>query len=160
VPDISIDGNSMSSVLSGKFGLEIGPTLYFGLKNNLYINSGAMFSIKSFDLDGYGFAPDGTLDMTYLEIPLNVGLAIPLGKVQTYAQVGPYFGFKLSESVSDEYSESGLSDFNAGIGVMYGINIHKFKIELGYQYGLLDVVSELDSYETLNSLFLGVSYVF
>jgi hypothetical protein len=48
---------------------------------------------------------------------------------------------------------------------MGGINIKKFKIEVGYQYGLTNVLDNVSSggHEItgkLSSLFLGVSYIF
>ncbi|MDR0864199.1 MAG: PorT family protein [Candidatus Symbiothrix sp.] len=172
IPTLSISAGGGSVSADGKFSFEVGPTLYYGLKDNWYLNSGAMYSLKRFDS-----GDSETFNMHYLEIPLYLGYAIPLGSVQTYVQAGPYIGFKLSESFADRseifdadyYDESGVSNFNAGIGIMYGINIKKFKIEAGYQYGLANILELPDDYDDydgpklkarLNSLFLGVSYVF
>jgi hypothetical protein len=150
----------------GKFGLEVGPVLYYSLSNNFYINSGLMFSLKTFkeEIDGVKWG----INTSYLELPLNIGYSIPIGNLHTYGQLGPYVGYNLSakikasyggESVTEDIKDE-ISPINAGIGLMYGININRFKIELGYQYGLTNVFKD-DEYNTkLNSLFVGVSYVF
>ena len=156
--------------MEGEFGLEIGPVMYYSLKNNFYINSGLMFSMKTFkDEDTYyGETLSASIKMSYLEIPLNIGYSIPIGKIHTYAQLGPYFGFNLSaktkasydgESATDDIKEI-VNPLNAGLGMMYGININRFKIEVGYQYGLTNFLKDDDYNTKLNSLFVGVSYVF
>jgi hypothetical protein len=148
-PTATVSGNGS---IEGNFGLEIGPTLYYSLKDNFYLNSGAMFSVKSFSVE------DASLSMYYLNIPLYAGIAFPVGSSSFYAQAGPYIGLKLSES-----EESGLSSFDAGLGIMGGINLEKFKVELGYQYGLVNVANGGDGSTanvTLGSLFIGVSYIF
>ena len=150
----------------GEFGLEIGPVLYYSLKNNFYFNSGLMFSMKTFNDSDYYY--EYSINMSYLEIPLNIGYSIPIGKNHTYLQLGPYFGFNLSAKAKASYEgESETKDvkewvnsLNAGLGMMYGVNINRFKIELGYQYGLTNFLKD-DEFDTkLNSLFVGVSYVF
>ncbi|MDR1170794.1 MAG: PorT family protein [Prevotellaceae bacterium] len=144
-PTVSSEGYSVN----GKFGVELGPVLYYTLKENFYLNSGAMFSLKAFDFG------DESLNMYYMDIPLYAGYSIPVNKLSLYAQAGPFMGIKLAES-----EESGLKNFNAGLGIMAGINLKRFKVELGYQAGLLNVVDDADFSARLSSLFIGVSYVF
>lgn len=156
VPLVSGDGGS----LTGKYGLELGPVMYYHLQGNWYINTAAMFSIKSFDgimeYDYYGNYYETTLNMYYITVPVYAGYSFPVGKVSLYAQAGPYFGYKLSES---DYS--GLKSFDAGLAVMLGINLNRFKIEIGTQQGLINDLDDT-SYGSvhLGSAFLGVSYVF
>jgi len=158
-PSISFSGSGVSASIDGKFGVEIGPVLYYSLKNNFYINSGLMFSMKSFDFGDYGLEDEGyspTIDMYYATIPVYAGYSFPVGSVSLYAQAGPYFEYKISES-----EDSGLNSFNAGLGIMAGINLNRFKVEIGYQGGLVNLIPDLDGVTTkLSSLFLGVSYVF
>jgi hypothetical protein len=147
---ISAEGGAS---VSGNAGLEIGPVLYYSLKNNIYINSGAMFSVKNFS-EG-----DESINLYYIEVPLYVGYAFPIGGLDFYAQAGPYAGFKIAESVPWD-GDSGVNAFNAGLGIVGGINIKKFKIEIGYQQGLVNVIDTDGFKATMGSLFLGVSYVF
>jgi hypothetical protein len=149
---ISYSGDgSFNSSLEGKIGLELGPVLYYSLKKNFYINSGAMFSIKT--------ATHGeSLSLYFLDVPLYVGYNIPAGNISFYAQAGPFVGIKLGEN-----KKSGLGSFNAGLGLMGGINVKRFKIELGYQLGMVNLFNDSnvpDYVVKLSSIFLGVSYVF
>lgn len=174
------------SSLKGKFGLEIGPVLYYSLKGNFYLNSGLMFSMKTIK-DSYSgldsewgkYKDEYTLNISHLEIPLYIGYSIPIGKFHTYVQAGPYIGFNLSakqkarefyDGEYESYTENVveyISPFNAGLGLVGGININRFKLEVGYQHGLIDINNDLfDTFDgsevsiKLASLFFGVSYVF
>jgi len=151
-------------------GFELGPVLYYSLKNNLYINSGAMLGVmipKNSSNEDIGRS---NYQNYYIGIPLYLGINIPLNNnnLSFFVQAGPSIGYWLS-------SDSGTNDLTnhvqADLGLMAGINIKKFKIELGYQYGLTNLTSvkgggDYNGYETiastskLTSLFLGVSYVF
>jgi hypothetical protein len=143
---------------------EIGPTAYFSLKKNLYLNSGLMFSVKGFE--GYN---NYYYDLTgyFIELPVSAGYAFHIGRFALYAQAGPYIGIKVSEKFNDYSDYNGIEDieedllkrFNYGLGAAAGINIYKFKIELGYQYGLANM-SNIGSTLTLSSVFAGISYIF
>lgn len=167
-PTMSVSASSNYGVkdknnIDGVFGLELGPVLYYSLKDNWYINSGAMFSVKKFEFG----ADNGDLSLYYLDIPLYAGYKFPIGSLSFYAQAGPFLGFKLAENVPGG-GDSGINSFNAGLGIMTGINLNRFKVELGYQAGLVNAYSYSDSEDgysysesgKLSSLFLGVSYVF
>ena len=182
-------GAGDSEQLEGVFGLELGPVMYYSLAKNFYINTGAMFNIKTFKDEGsyenWGYDPytgpttkivnySDKFSAYYLDIPLNLGYSFNIGDASLYAQAGPFLGFKLAEK--DTYKENGqvvtyegeedyLTSMNAGLGIMAGVNINKFKIELGYQIGLANVLNDKESRKygdkiKINSLFLGVSYVF
>jgi hypothetical protein len=176
-PMVSFDfGDGDKESLDGRFGVELGPVLYYSLKKNFYLNTALMFSIKTFkeegtEYDGYSY----TSKMTsyWIDVPIYAGYAFDLGKVNPYIQLGPYMGFKLAEkwSYSDNEgtNESGSDDaafssFNAGLALMAGVNIKRFKIEIGYQLGLANVASkewkDWGAKTKLNSLFLGVNFVF
>ena len=154
----SRDGTSRIS----NFGWEVGLVLYYSLKNDFYINSGLMYSMKSLKISMS--TETMSYEASYIEIPLYIGHSIPLGRVSSYAQLGPYIGFKLSEKESSMlYSEDMdfINSYNAGLGIMYGINIKRFKIEVGYQYGFINFFNDkIENDVKLNTLFLGISYVF
>jgi hypothetical protein len=89
------------------------------------------------------------------------GYAFPIGGLDFYAQAGPFIGFKVGEKVPWD-GGSGINALNAGLGLAGGVNIKRFKIELGYQQGLTNIFSgdDGDLKATLGSVFFGVSYVF
>jgi hypothetical protein len=135
--------------MTGKFGVEAGPVMYYLFSNKLYLNPAVMFSIKPFSLE------EDKLSLYCAEIPVYLGFRIPLGSIDTYFQAGPYASIKLGES-----KETSIKTFHAGLAAMYVINIKRFKIEAGYKYGLTDFISDKDIKARLSSLFLGVNYVF
>jgi len=162
----------------GKASFEIGPTAYYSLSRNIYLNSGLNLSFKSFgtENDTNGDLAT-TMNYTSLELPVNIGTKFSIGDLSFYAQVGPFIGVKLSESIMGQ-SPGYFNQLNYGVGGAVGIDIKKFKIEVGYQKGLANILSDkfwndfigsdwVDYFDfngkpkvTLNTLFLGVSYVF
>jgi hypothetical protein len=157
---VTVDGFTGGATIDGGFGLELGPVLYYTIKDNWYLNSGVMFSLKSFNIE------DESNTKYYLDIPLYLGYNIPAGSISLYGQAGPFVGVMLAET-----QESASKPLNAGLAAMFGINVNRFKIEIGYQAGLLNIwnsdyndavgVSKDNNVSAhLSSLFLGVSYVF
>jgi hypothetical protein len=161
---VTVDGYTANNTLDGGFGLEVGPVLYYTIKDNWYLNTGALLSLKTF---GFG---DYSNTKYYIDVPLYLGSKIPAGNLSFYGQAGPFVGYMLSET-----NETASKPLNAGVAAMFGINIQRFKIEVGYQVGLLnlwdsdydyllnDVFGITEDYKIsarLSSLFLGVSYVF
>ena len=149
------DGENRSESLNGNFGIEAGPVMYYSFSNKLYLNPAVMFSIKSFGSD------EDKISMYLAEVPVYLGYRIPIGKVETYLQAGPYAGFKIGESGKED---SGLKSFDAGLAVMYGVNIKRFKIEAGYKHGLTNLfegsIGEIKWSERMSSIFLGINYIF
>ena len=169
----------------GKGSFEIGPTVYYSFSEKVYLNSGLNLSVKRFgdsnDTNGQFFEETGmssTITYTSLELPVNLGTRFTLGNVSLYAQAGPFLGVKLGENVAGYTNLDYYSRLNYGLGAAVGIDIKKFKIELGYQYGLANIMTDNfwkaffgsdwqeyfdlhgDEKVNLNTLFLGVSYVF
>ena len=148
--------------VDGKFGVEVGPVLYYSLGEFLYLNSSLSFSMKAFE----------DISTTWLELPVNLGYIMNFNDLSFYAQAGPYIGYKLSEKIDGKKEDFKLfSDITAGLGVMVGMNIQRFKIEIGYQYGVTNIwgkdvenlfklIGAEKPVSHLNSFFLGVSYVF
>jgi len=104
----------------------------------------------------------------HLDVPLYLGLNIPIGNLSLFAQAGPYVGYWLT---TDDLTKDVLNPFQAGVAFMAGIGIKRFKFELGYKAGLTDLTSSEGGYRDeytylvrssskLSSVFLGVSYVF
>ena len=171
-PMLTFSDSDWSDNWKGKFGLEVGPVLYYSFKNNFYLNTAAMFSIKTFKeswSDEYGYGTE-SLTAYYVDVPVYAGYNFKLGKVSLYAQAGPYLGVKIAENYSfetdDGHEDEGdiLTRIDAGLGIMAGVNIKRFKVEVGYKWGLANVLKEEEGGDEIkmhiNSLFLGVGFVF
>jgi hypothetical protein len=183
----SFDGEADANY-EGSPGIELGPTAYYAFSENVYLNTGLMLSFKnvksekSYDDGGGSFSEK--MKFVYLDIPIYLGYAFNIQNVSLYGQAGPFIGFNLSAKAEWTETYNGnthsssedlhaiednggtqdmISRVNAGLGLAAGINIKKFKIEVGYQYGLTNAFAgEYANEGTLNigSVFLGVSYVF
>jgi len=155
---------------------EIGPTAYYFFNKNMYLNTGLNLSLKRFGIKNDSIESGGGVNY-YLEVPVNAGMKLNLEKVTMYAQAGPFLGIKLQEAIMLNTETDGVRGiipnyfrrFNYGVGVAVGIDAQKFKIELGYQQGMANIVNkaskkdvEVDTKDKayLNTLFIGVSYVF
>ena len=158
ISGISLSGNAM--------GIELGPVLFYSLNDNLYINSGAMLGIMMSLEDEIR----SEYQNYHIDIPLYLGLKVPLSNsnFSPYLQVGPYVGYYFS---SDSDTNEMMNPLQAGLGLMAGINIKRFKFEFGYKAGLTNLTSNkegdtfggydlIESTSKLSSLFLGISYVF
>lgn len=147
-------------------GIELGPVMYYSFTDQFYLNSGATLGIilplEDMIRDSY--------QLIHLDIPLYLGFKVPVGKnnnVSLFAQAGPYVGYWTS---TDEFTNELLNPFQAGLALMAGINIKRFKFELGYKTSLTNLTSNeggwdgdilfLKSSSKMSSLFLGISYVF
>ena len=144
-------------------GIELGPVLYYPLKDNLYLNTGAMLGIM---IPEHG---DHIINF-YVDIPVYLGVQIPTKKsnLSYCGQAGPYLGFWRSTS---DMINNFINPVQAGLGIIAGMNVKRFKLELGYKTGLTNLVSVnegqvingdlyMESKSKLSSLFFGISYVF
>jgi len=143
--------NSAYSEYTGKYGFEVGPVLYYyPLKNNFYINTGVMIGLQNYDYYHY-YWKDDYMTSDYWSsscfnfyIPVYAGYNFSSNKsgVGLFAQAGAYLG-----NMSD-------FDFNAGLAIMTGVNIKRFKIEAGFQIGLAGRIPYVAKFS------LGASYAF
>ena len=143
-PIVTASRSGGTANIEGRFGIEAGPVLYYSLQNGFYISTGAMFSMKSFeDVD----------PAYYIDIPLYAGMNLYVGVISLYLQTGIYAGIKVA-------GWEDVKTFTGGLAAMAGINISKFKIEIGYQYGHFNIIDKNGLTAKLGSVFLGLSYVF
>ncbi|MDR1122216.1 MAG: hypothetical protein LBM08_15080 [Dysgonamonadaceae bacterium] len=141
--------------IAGQFGLELGPVLYYHLIDDFYLNPRAMFSLKTFKVDAK-FQHTISLD-----IPLYAGYSFPVGRIWLYTQAGPFAGFNLAAiGFKGAGTFTSFGKVNAGLGAVAGIDLHRLRMELGYQAGLVNVADGGNAPVRLGSLFVGASYIF
>ena len=158
--------SGMSSSNENAQGAELG-VIYYGLINqNFYSNFGTMFSVMRLKGGGpnfYGY-----------EIPFYLGVVSKgTSDFSLFAQAGIYYASWFS---SNSNVTKILKWPQIGLGAIAGFNIKKFKVEIGYKYGLTNFMSakegeysiveggvlmDVPSFTLkLSSLSVGVSYVF
>jgi len=145
-------------------GIEFGPVMYYSFTNRVYLNSGATLGVI-FPLE------DEMRDenqLFHLDIPLYLGLNAPISNsLSLFAQAGSYVGYWIA---TNELTNDILNPLQAGLGLMAGLNIRRFKFEIGYKYGLTNLTSFeggirdgiylMKSSSKLSTLFLGINLVF
>ncbi len=94
--------------------------------------------------------PDINIHMenTYLTLPVELKLLVPIKRSGLYATVGPQFGFLLSAKTIDNENDTNVKNnatkvFNMGLGFRAGFEIaiakHHLYFESGYDFGLSEV---------------------
>ena len=155
-------------VLSVK-GLSFVPGAYLSLITSTGTSSGDLWIIS------------GSSKSKFTEVSINVpayfkyGLNLSGGAV-VFAYAGPTAQLGIisrtrtdtktsglfsgeSSSVSDHYaSDSGFNRFNVYIGGGIGFGISKFSINVGYDYGLMNVLRGSDKNANRANLHIGISY--
>ncbi len=117
--------------------------------------------------------PDGSsirqkIYLSYINVPLHAKLYFTDAESEFFVEGGPYFGFKIGESIEDVgfNTEAGNNtfnsfDFGASLGVGFSLN-RQFEASLRYSYGLVDQVADdaANSNNHTSIINLGVSYIF
>ena len=161
----SISGsvNSMTNLEADKmmFGYRLGYTLDYNFSELFYLGTGLEQTLKGTAFD------DGSTPLRYynLQLPVNVGGRLPLGKKNTYlfAQAGPYVSYVF---VTPKYNIFGYGEiegerFDWGLGVKAGVEFKNIQIHLGYDFGLAKVWKyALDDNVRNNSFYFGMSFMF
>lgn len=132
------------------------------LSDNVFINTGALFSMKGTKLNVLGIGVD--FSVNYVEIPLNLAYKYDLGPVKLFGQAGPYAGVGISAKMKGGGEEETL-DFGSDsdqikridYGVNFGAGVEIRKLILGVNYGLGLANMSNDPDETVKNGVLSIS---
>lgn len=146
------------------FGYGLGWIAEYNFSPNFYVQSGLGLENISHKEEGV----DGTLNAFYLQLPIHAGYRFSLGETSAlFVQAGPTLGYGLFGS-DIEFSDGdkinyfdGLKRFDFALGGRIGVELKKFQISVGGNYGVLDVLKESfdESYHNYN-VNLAVAYMF
>jgi hypothetical protein len=178
---VDIGGLSTNTETSAKLGLKIGGVVDIPLSQHFFFQPGAFFSMKggqntySFNLLGQTSKTVSSTNLSYIEIPLNLGAKVNVGDFgSVFATVGPYVAYavggsnKVETFLNDNSQGSTKSDIKFGSEntetkpLDYGVNVsagYKFPFGLygRLQYGMgLGNLSNANNTTTKNNVF-GVS---
>jgi len=156
---------------TSKIGFHFGGTAEFPASEAVSVQTGLLFSSKGYKSSYLGVS--STMNVNYLEIPINTIYKIEIGSSKLCLSAGPYLGYAVS---ADEKSGDAEVDIKIGSGdedyykaLDYGLNIGagvelNDKITIGLQYGLgLANISSYTEYGTSakNNVFgISVGYMF
>ena len=142
------------------FGYGIGWIGEYNFSSRLYLQSGiGLENIAKRDLSD-------TVNAYYMQIPAHVGYRYIINPIRAFfIQMGPTFGIGLfgSKIEQDSGRDKNYFDearrFDIGVGGRIGVEVSKFMISAGVNYGLIKVFNYWNVCHNL-SVNLGVAYMF
>ena len=177
-----ITGNNVE--ISQKFrpGFQIGLVADYALTDAISIQPGILFAQQgykvneSIDFMGQKIDFKASINLNYIQIPINVQYKMDMGGMNLILQAGPYLGFGLGGKMKFEASgqseeedikfgsgdEHMLKPLDLGLGLGAGLQFGAIQVGLGYNLGLANIVNDDDSKFKVknNGLALTLTYVF
>ncbi|HAQ17708.1 MAG TPA: hypothetical protein DCR40_00560 [Prolixibacteraceae bacterium] len=151
-------------------GIHVGPVAEFELQENLYFNTGLLYSIKGYKLkmEFLGESIESTAKFNCLEIPLNFVYKYSLNDAsKLFAQAGPYLGYALSgtaksdgESEKIDFKDEGMRRIDFGLGIGVGLELGPIVPSISYQLGLANLSDDSDVKVKNKVLQLSIAYMF
>lgn len=116
-----------------------------------------------------GGTETGTVNLMYIEVPLNFVYYIPAGPGKVFLGAGPYAAIGISSkvkvdkvSVNIGFGDEGLKRFDAGANFLAGYKFENgFLFNGGYSLGLTNMANESGEASLKNRMFsFGIGYQF
>jgi len=162
---VKIDGKKLEGDIKPKYksGFQIGVVGEYGISDNFAIQPGILFATQGYKsgpseilMDDVWMWESVTVNINYLQIPVNAQYKMDLGVCALLLQAGPYFGYAFGGKTKSGYSirpdkefsweqktdlefgnkEDQISPFDFGFGLGVGLQLDAIQIGLRYQLGL------------------------
>ena len=179
------DGKKMegSEYLKFKPGFQIGVVGEIAVIDNFAIQPGLLFATQGYRMntsesDGsIKHESKSTLNVNYLQIPVNAQYKLDLGGMKLLLQAGPYFGFAVSGKNKNKFTFDGetenedykidfgtgpeeMNPLDFGLGLGAGMQFGNIQAGLGFNFGLANL-NNVDKYTVRNyGLAFTVTYLF
>jgi hypothetical protein len=156
-----------------KVGYNVGGLVDYEFVSNVGIQSGFVLTAKGAKGDVVGV--DATINMLYLEVPVNIIYKIDLNAanmpVKFNVNVGPYLAYGVGGKTSieiggasfsiDTFSDDGgYKKFDLGLGFGVGFEFGKITANCGWEMGLVNVMDAEDTDVKTMNCFLTIGYKF
>ena len=156
---------------STKTGFHIGFTAEYSFTDKFAFESGLLYSSKGTNsrYTDSGTTYKETLNLNYLEIPLNAVYKIELGNKKVLLKAGPYLGFAFSGkyiyddgssdkvNIGSDRNNDEIKALDFGLNFGAGIGIKSYTLGLQYEFGLANISPDTSNgYKISNSVF-GIS---
>jgi hypothetical protein len=159
-----------SDEYNSKIGFHLGATAEYSLSEKFSIEPGFLFSTKGYKMEKSGVT--GSLNLNYLEVPINAIYKIELSSVNILISAGPYLGSAISgkakasepilgvnEDSKEQKIEIGTDikalDFGLDIGA--GVEIKDITLNLQYGLGLANLTPNTENDAKLKNRVIGIS---
>lgn len=157
--------------LNSRLAFNVGLRGEYYFTGDVYLGTGLLFSWQGARITKYGFTTKFTPG--YLQIPLHAGVRMGLSRCATlFGEFGPYVAVGVCGQSDVALTRSGVDEdffgdpdegyarrFDFGLGLRAGVEIARFQIGVGYDFGLVKVYKEGESIRNGN-FNLGVAYMF
>lgn len=158
--------------MDAKAGFHLGLTLDYEMVDKLYLLTGFELTTK-----GARKKIAGTKTRTnpmYLQFPIHAGYKLPVTPTSGFVfSAGPYMAFGVggknkvkakSTVVKTDFfgseEDGGLKRFDFGLGLALGYEFNRYKISMGYDFGLVNI-SRSSSHKMKNeNAYLTFGYLF
>ncbi len=141
-------------------GFHTGLTLDFLVAPQVYIFTGAEYSIKGFVINE---SQDTDVTASYFQIPLTVGTKLKMENWGIVLNTGPYFAYGLGGKANkgsrewDTFSEKLLRNFDFGFLLGLGIERGKWNFGLNNEVGIINALRKNAEDITMNNFNVALS---
>ena len=160
-----IDGEKIDEGSKMNPGFNLGAVYRVELSNSLYFLPGLVWNTRGYR-EVYGDYT-GSVNLNYITIPLNLRMHFDVSSnLKAFINAAPYVGFALSGSSRGKDSDGkskqkvefgddyGYSRLDYGLNFGIGVDLDKFTVSAGYDFGLANISSSSDgdsNYKVSNS---------
>jgi hypothetical protein len=180
---VDVGGMNVTANTKFKPGFQIGVVGEYAISDAFAVQPGILFATQGAKMEdddflGMGMKMKTTLNINYLQVPINAQYKLVLGdNMNLLLQAGPYFGFAVSGKIKTEVSFLGQSekgnnkidfgcadgemrrlDFGLGFGV--GLQFANIQVGVGYNLGLANLSNRDKTTTRNNGLALTLTYLF
>lgn len=124
-----------------KIGFNAGVTLDYGFTPDVYLLTGLQLTTKGFKA-GSG-DNKFTSNLMYLQLPVHVGYKLTVAEATKIVfHAGPYAAYGIggkTEGVKS-FQDGAYKKFDFGVGLGVGAEFGKIGVDLGYDFGLANIV--------------------
>ncbi|MDR2037503.1 MAG: PorT family protein [Bacteroidales bacterium] len=164
----SVVGDAPAPDWGMKSGFQGGILGDFRLNRSFYLQPSLMFSMQGFkdEYESNGSAKR-LFSLYYLQVPINLQYKLDLGEPKLIFQAGPYAGlglfsrqryfkkdvlqkiddkYKKLETTSNKKNDDSRPSFDFGVGVGVGVQLLRFQLMAGYNFGFTEISFDKDVY--------------
>lgn len=152
-----------------RFGYNVGVTADYAINQNWYILSGLEYTTK-----GVNGSDGESIHAAYIQLPVHAGYKLEVAPgTKLIFHAGPYLAYGTNGNTEITVFQLGdlsfggkaktfdiFRRFDAGLGLGIGAEFGKFGVDLGWDYGLVNMVEEGKGSLRTGNAYLSASYKF
>lgn len=176
---------TLSDDYKSKLGFQFGPVVEFPFSDLLSLETGLMFTTRGFKTEdsGSSFGVDWeskrSVNVNYLDIPINLRAGFDVGSMRIYGNFGPYIGIAMSGKYKGEYTYGGVTEeedekieigsdkeeddlkrTDLGLNIGAGVGINAFEVGLNYGLGLANLSPSTENGFKMNNKVFSITVAY